>query len=207
MAVTVFALWALIVAAGYSYGFWYEMTPTPTHVGPHQWPADSKCILASDRPTLLMFVHPRCPCSRSSMNELAVLMACCRERVDASVVFFRPSSAPDDWVKTDLWESADRIPGVVVRQDVGGAEQRRFGALVSGETFLFVPSGELVFHGGITASRGHAGDNRGRSAVEARVLERPSPLATTPVFGCELESPGSLGRACLPTDRLNEAER
>jgi hypothetical protein len=72
----------------------------------------------------------------------------------------------------------------VPRVDVGGTEHRRFGARVSGEVYLFQTDGQLVFHGGITAGRGHAGDNLGRSAVESFLREGVLPPETTPVFGC-----------------------
>jgi hypothetical protein len=189
-ATTVLAvvLWSLAIAAGTVYGFWYETTPAATDAVPHRWPTDTTCVLSADRPTLLMFVHPRCPCSRASLNELAVLMTRCRGRADVQVLYFKPRSASEDWARTDLWESAARIRGVVPRVDVDGAEHRRFLARVSGEVFLFLPNGELAFHGGITAGRGHAGDNEGRIALESFLLHRRVSAGRTPVFGCELEA-------------------
>jgi len=196
--VLAFALWGLAVAAGSFYGFWYEITPAETDVALAGWPAGSACVLAADRPTLLMFVHPRCPCSRSSVSELAVLIARCQDRMDAQVLFYKAPASPEDWATTDLWHSAARIPGVVPRVDVAGAERRLFGASVSGEVFLFQPGGELSFHGGITAGRGHAGDNQGRSALESILLNRHSPSTTAPVYGCALESPTSLQQNTPP---------
>jgi hypothetical protein len=57
---------------------------------------------------------------------------------------------------------------------------------------LYDAAGRLRFSGGITAARGHAGDNLGRSAI-VELLEGDSPTATaTPVFGCSLlEAHGS----------------
>jgi hypothetical protein len=119
-----------------------------------------------------------------------------------------PQSLPADWAKTDLWETAASIPGVMPRLDLEGAEQQRFAARVSGEVFLYLPDGVLAFHGGITAGRGHSGDNQGRSALEGLLLNHVSQTRATPVFGCELEppelkppassAPGSSGKSPIP---------
>ncbi len=182
-------LWSLAIGWGFLFGFWYEITPTETGDVVKHWPADSGLVLSRELPTLLMFVHPRCPCSRASLSELSLLMADCQGTVNVEVLFFQPDSISEDWVKTDLWDSAAGIPGVIPQSDPAGNEHRRFGVRVSGEVFLFLPSGELAFHGGITAGRGHSGDNQGRDALEAFLGQQSLPTASTPVFGCELECP------------------
>jgi hypothetical protein len=117
-------------------------------------------------------------------------MTHCRNRVAVHVVFFQPHCVAADWARTDLWDSAASIPGVAPRLDLDGTEHEEFDARVSGEVFLYLPGGRLVFHGGITASRGHAGDNGGRLALESFLDRHNLPLASTPVFGCELRSTG-----------------
>ena len=78
------------------------------------------------------------------------------------------------------------IPGVRVLVDVDGREAARFGARTSGTVLVYSPHGALLFAGGITASRGHSGDNLGRDAV-VTILDRGQPDRTaTPVFGCPL---------------------
>lgn len=92
----------------------------------------------------------------------------------------------DEWVKTDLWHAAAAIPGVQVNVDHEGEEARLFQAVTSGQTLLYDSEGGLVFQGGITLSRGHAGDNPGRDAIES-LLKQKIPSATSPpVFGCAL---------------------
>ena len=138
------------------------------------------------RHTLLMFVHPKCPCSRSSLSELARLMMSCAKQVDARVYFFQPAGQPDDWSHTDLWNSAARIPGVSVARDVDGQHALSMQAETSGQVFLFDPQRKMVFRGGITAGRGHEGDNYGRTAVENIVLHNHAERSMTPVFGCTI---------------------
>jgi hypothetical protein len=51
-----------------------------------------------------------------------------------------------------------------------------------------------MFSGGITASRGHQGDNAGRAAITSLVLgEAHGPeLLRSPVYGCQLFDNGEL---------------
>ena len=171
----------------------YSFAPGRAGGVPARWPAASRITLATNRPTLIMFAHPRCPCTRASLGELARLLANCPGPLAAQVWFVKPVGTAADWTNTDLWASAARIPGVTVHCDEAGREARRFGADTSGQTVLFNQSGELRFHGGITIARGHFGDNPGANAVQALVNQQPTELIETPVFGCSL-----LAEACRP---------
>jgi hypothetical protein len=88
-----------------------------------------------------------------------------------------------------MWHQAASIPEVQVHCDEAGVEARRFGAFTSGQAFLFSCRGEMLFRGGITESRGHVGDNRGREAMVSLLRDGSVPRATTPVFGCPLFGP------------------
>jgi hypothetical protein len=85
-----------------------------------------------------------------------------------------------------LRRSAAEIPGVSVLSDPDGAEARRFGAQTSGHTLLFDHTGRLLFSGGITQSRGHAGDNAGESAIVSLINTQAADQTKTQVFGCSL---------------------
>jgi hypothetical protein len=133
-----------------------------------------------------MLVHPHCPCSRASIGELALIMAQSQGRLAAYILFLKPEGFADHWEKTDLWQSAAAIPGVKPIADQDGVEARRFHATTSGQTVLYDAEGRLLFSGGITIARGHAGDNAGRSAIVSLVNTRIAEQAETPVFGCPL---------------------
>ena len=180
------ALWLFMVVAGLSVLWNYENTPGVAAQPPAAWPADSQIQRAPDRATLVMLVHPHCPCSRASMSELAKLMAHTQGRLTAYVLFLKPAGFSDDWEKTDLWRSAASIPGVNAIVDDEGNEARRFHAVTSGQTVLYDVTGRLVFSGGITGARGHAGDNAGRSAIVSLVNVGSADRAETFVFGCPL---------------------
>ncbi|MDB5332995.1 MAG: hypothetical protein JWP03_4146 [Phycisphaerales bacterium] len=180
--------WAAAVAFGTSRLWTYESTPGSPARPPIAWPADSHVVPQSGLPTLVLFAHPHCPCSRATVGELAKLMTDCRGKLTATVLVLRPQGVKEGWERTDLWNSAAAIPGVSVVSDAAGTESRRFGAVTSGQVLLFAADGRLLFSGGITESRGHSGDNAGRSAVAALVLGtgRAAQPASAPVYGCPL---------------------
>jgi len=135
---------------------------------------------------LVVFAHPQCPCSRATIEELARIVACCSPKMETTVLFYAPSTMPRGWTKTDLWDSAVAIPGVRVLDDAEGSTARRFGVHTSGQTLLYDASRHLVFNGGITAFRGHSGDNDGRDEIVALLRGETPPRRGTPVFGCAL---------------------
>jgi len=113
-------------------------------------------------------------------------MARAQKKVGAYVLFYVPAGEPDTWARTDLWKSAADIPGVRVHEDREGAYSKMFGAYTSGQTFLYDPAGRLLFNGGITASRGHSGDNAGRDGIISLLTGEALAHTVTPAFGCSL---------------------
>ena len=124
-------------------------------------------------------------------------MAHSQGKLCSHVLFLQPAGQRPDWVETDLWRSAEAIPGVKVHADWNGAEARRFHAGTSGQTVLY-DAGRLLFAGGITAGRGHSGDNPGRDAVMALLAAPTGTGARTPVYGCGLSDKNSSCRIRTP---------
>ncbi len=135
-----------------------------------------------------MFLHPQCACSRATLGELAVLMRRTGGQLRAEVKFVLPEGESEEWVEGDLWRSAQDISGVTVSIDQNGEDAATFGAETSGATLVYDQAGALVFSGGITAARGHFGDNIGRLSIE-KWVEEGEGISETPVFGCPLVSP------------------
>lgn len=198
-------LWVTLVGVGIYTMLDYEFTPGESGTPPQQWPAAASVELDSTQPTLLMFIHPHCPCTRASIRELSLLLSNCGNQVRTHVVFVQPDGTSEDWAQTDLWTSVGRLPGVERVVDLNNQLTTTFAMRTSGEVLLYTPQGSLQFHGGLTASRGHQGENVGRSTLTAllqqanpssnlslsgstpRVLsqDQPSP-AKTLAFGCPL---------------------
>lgn len=192
--VTIVAGWAAAVISG-TVGLWhYEAAAGAPADPPTQWPADTQVSRRPGLPSLVLLIHPHCPCTRATIGELAKLMTDCNGKLTTTVLVLHPAGTPKGWEKTDLWSSAASIPGVSVLSDENGAESRRFAAATSGQALLYGADGRLLFAGGITESRGHSGDNAGRSAITSLVLGGSSHLSSaahTPVYGCPLFDPSS----------------
>ncbi len=180
------ALWLSAVLAGTGIFWRHANSAGDAGKAPASWPAASSLVRPAKRKTLVMFAHPQCPCTRASIGELALLMARSGGELDAFVVFLEPDGVADEWTHTGIVENAKHIPGVTVLFDKGGREAGLFGAATSGRTDLFDASGRLLFSGGITAARGHAGDNAGRDAIVELTSTGKAQRACTPVFGCAL---------------------
>lgn len=164
----------------------YSGTPGAVGEPPRHWPATSQIQRDPQHATLIMVAHPRCPCTRASLGELARLMAQCQGRLTAYVILPIPAGAAGDWEQTDLWRSARIIPGVTALCDPGSVQARSFGVETSGHTLLYDTRGRLIFSGGITESRGHEGDNAGHSAIVDLLVQGSADISASPVFGCPL---------------------
>ena len=187
--------WLLAAGIGFVWILNYQSTSGAAGIAPEHWPTGTQITLDSQRDTLVMFAHPQCPCTRASMEELNRLLARTEGKVVVQVFFFKPDKFSGDWVHSDLWKSAAAIPGVVVREDPNGAQARLFGAETSGDVLLYDTHGRLLFNGGITGSRGHAGDNAGENTIIARLQGQEASLKQTPVYGCSL-----LGKCEMPME-------
>jgi hypothetical protein len=176
-----------MVTAGFALLAREEFTPVTATAITAAFPADSSLQHAADKPTLLLFLHPRCPCSHATVRELDELLAQTQgEGIAVTIVFVIPSGVAPGWEQGDLWNAANALPGVRVVRDIDGVESLRFHVKGSGHALLYDQTGRLVFSGGITPSRGHEGDNRGRSAIVDYIRTGHTVVNQTPVFGCSL---------------------
>lgn len=182
------AAWTVALVLGGRALLSYESTPGQVGAIPVGWPRTSRVPPPFDRDVLVMLAHPRCPCTHASMAELAKIMARVQGKLTAYVLFLKPTGSGLDWDETNLYQSAEAIPGVTVISDIDGAEAKRFGAKTSGHTLLFAADGRVLFSGGITELRGHEGDNAGEDAVISLVSKNSAGHKRTSVFGCSLFS-------------------
>jgi len=195
-------LWLGLVCYGFQALLVYGARPGPQVSPQSKWPEKTALHLNTDSYTLVMFLHPQCPCSNATVTELSLLLAHCRS-IKANVLFIRPKEFAPGWEKSILWTRVSNIPGAQAMVDVDGRERNLFAAETSGQCALYDRDGLLRFSGGITGSRGHEGDNRGLSQIEAIVDRQEtagSSITTGPTFGCPLrnnalEAAGT--KACL----------
>jgi hypothetical protein len=116
-------------------------------------------------------------------------MTRCAGKLKATVCFFDPEAEPAEWTQSALWQAAAAIPGVEIVADHDRRIAAQFGSSTSGQVHLFDREGRRIFSGGITAARGHAGENPGRNYVVALTRGEVCAATPTPVFGCSLLEP------------------
>lgn len=179
-------LWLLFLAGGWYALLRQEFTPGPGDSGPEHWPSRTDLARDPARMTLVLYALRNCPCTRATLSELAEIKARAAEQVSVHIVLVCPEEVRDDRVGADIEALAESLPGVQVRIDAEGREARRFGARTSGQVFLYDRDGQLLFSGGITDSRGHAGESVGRRTIVACLQEGVRERKKTLVYGCPL---------------------
>lgn len=184
--------WLSVTISGTVYLARYENTPAESKASyPAVFPAKSRIKPQKDNPTLIFFAHPKCPCTRASLNELNRLMTDLRGKLQIYFVFMKPSGADENWAKTDLVKTAGLIPNSQIIIDENETETGIFNARTSGLILLYDAPGNLRYEGGITSSRGHEGESAGRRAIYRIVTQNSNSTAEAPVFGCPLSSKDS----------------
>lgn len=187
MKVTVLiAIWLTTIGFGFAQLWWYGAEPGPRVQVPHR--IDVNGQVRADAPHLMLFLHPKCPCSRATVRQLERVLALHGRDMTCDVHFGVPDGEPVEWGRTDIIESVEQIPGVVTHADPGGRLAERFGVRTSGHVLLY--DGErLVFSGGITPARGHEGACAGLESIDSFFRADPIVARETDVFGCPLVLP------------------
>lgn len=179
-------IWIALSASGFTALNYFSQSPGTHGSTPAIWPPQSQIQLALDQPTLIFFAHPKCSCTRASLNELISLISKSKNPFVTKIVFYEPPESNEGWHQTNLWKTANSIPNVDVIMDFSGREAQLFDVKTSGHTVFYSQTGHLLFSGGITASRGHEGDNVGKSSLLELLKGNFQSTRFTQTFGCNL---------------------
>ncbi|MBL8787996.1 MAG: RedB protein [Deltaproteobacteria bacterium] len=186
----VFAAWLAFLGGGFALLASYSTTAGARGTTPTEWPQESALPHDPGAPAIVLFLHPRCPCSRATLTELEEILAKTQERrPEVVVVFAAPREVGPAFVEGELWSRVRAMPGVRPWVDVGEVEAHRFGAETSGHLVVYGPDLALRFSGGITPTRGHVGPNPGERAVVAALDASDGGAVAASVFGCPLDGP------------------
>jgi hypothetical protein len=192
-----FAAWSLALCAGWWWMMSFQFTSEAAGEGllTLKWPAASKLRHTRNHSTLVLFLHPRCPCSRASLTELEGLFAKLKQEQialpDVNIVATVPEIHSDEWTEAETLRRAAQLPGACVFIDSSGHEAKRFGAVTSGTVIYFDARDRRLYTGGVTIARGLEGQNAGLDAIESLLRGKPALETNIPVFGCRL---------CLPPE-------
>lgn len=176
--------WIAALIGGFAILLHYSMRAGPSRSAPAA--LAGAAARASGRFELAVFLHPQCPCSRATVDELARIAERSGDRLHVRAWFVADRALGEAWTRAALWERAQRIPGIELAEDFGAAKAMSMGAETSGTVLLYAPDGRLAYSGGITRARGHAGDNPGADAVVDLVHGRAVERNEFEVFGCSL---------------------
>lgn len=184
-------IWGSTLIAGYCFLVDYHLTPgDQSSNSPTQWPSRS-LELKSDAPTLVVAVHPQCWCTRASLVEIQRILTLYKKNLHVYALVYSPKEHEQDpsWGNSFTMNALNNLSNVTIIQDIEGAQAQVFHLLTSGHTQLYNPSGQLLFSGGVTESRGHEGKNRSTDKILTLLHGEASTLQESPVFGCPLCSP------------------
>src|SRR5262245_56961175 len=106
--------WSVCAGLGLAKMLTYELTPAPAAAAPASWPPSAAVDRDPSCPTLVLFLHPHCPCSRATLAELERLIATSNGRFALRIVFVPPEGTSDAWNGTALYRAAEKIPYAVV---------------------------------------------------------------------------------------------
>lgn len=189
MKVVFITLWILSVTAGSAWLWSYELTAGRKGDAPLRWESSPQLVLDGNRHNLVISLHPHCPCSRATVEELSRILAHTGARLKVHALLFAPEDAAPEWFESALVDRLLKLPHTAISTDVAGRHAAARGALTSGDAQLYAPDETLIFHGGVTIARGHAGDSPGSAAVIAAVnnsVPEERAAVKTPVYGCQL---------------------
>lgn len=174
--------WGVAAVAGSVLLWSYKLAPGAVGAVPATWPAASELPRTAGRATVVLFAHPRCPCTRASLAELAELAEELGPDVDVVIAAAAYAGVGDT---EDFATLVARVPRARRVADPRRREAQRFGAHTSGQVVVYGRGGELLFSGGITDARGHAGASAGRARI-VELLAGRAARRHAPVFGCDL---------------------
>jgi hypothetical protein len=148
----------------------------------------SQLFRSGEKQILIVAVHPRCPCTRATVSELAKIIAHAKNNIDLKALVYIPSDATREWTDTSSIGRLREL-GFAIILDPKGKIAEQLGAETSGHVLLYRQNGELALSGGITAGRGHEGDNPAKDRL-LRALEAAehSPTIFTAIYGCSLDN-------------------
>jgi hypothetical protein len=198
-------MWAAAVGAGWCALLRYDYATSDLAPGSQltSWPEDSQLPRRAGNPSIIVFLHPKCPCSPATLTELERVFTLATvegRQTQVLIVPVTPPNADASWTDTDVVRRAAELADAEVWFDRGGLEAARFGAHDSGTILYFDAAGRRRFSGGITIARGQEGISASGAALAKIMSQQLDAAPASPAFGCRLFQPRTLvNRPASPT--------
>ncbi len=189
ITVTAIAIWLILTALVYARMMRFDTQPGVEAIRiPARWPSDlaspAGLHLADQKLTLVVFLHPKCTCSSSTLAQIAKLQAQFPEKFATELVLWTPLNAESSWTLLPPPEHGT-LTNYQVVLDPGGQLSKRFDAHTSGQTYIYDVIGQLRFAGGLTSYRANSEDGPAYSSL-TKVIQGADAPKKLPVYGCSL---------------------
>lgn len=180
------------VACLFWYNEWKYQLPTPVPAGYKAVPNGTKIDLADSvlnrhqRPVLVHFFNPSCPCSRFNVNVFAGLVRKYQSRVDFAVVLVTGNTA---YNAADFESKYGLHVPVLHDQTLAG----RCGVYSTPQAVVLDQNHRLYYRGNYNSSRYCINESTSfaRIALDSVLTHVPAPffdIAATRSYGCSLQS-------------------
>lgn len=166
---------------------WTERQPGQAATPPATLPQEIVSSRTPGRSTVIVAIHPQCPCTRATIANLESAWKDAAPGCDLVALVYTPDGRPAEWSNTDSVKRATSLQGARRIDDPNGQTSAALGIATSGQVLVYDADGRLRFAGGITPSRGHEGACASLETFRAAIAGTPhgQPQAAT-VFGCSL---------------------
>jgi hypothetical protein len=180
--------WITAMATGFHRMASYETTPGPLGAPPVSWPTSSRLSRIEGVPNVFMAVHPRCPCTRSSLTILGEIAQRSPAGSSIRLLVYRPMVAGPGWDDPPLpARAASTVLETVA--DPGGTEAERFGLATSGAVIAFDALGLWQITGGLNTTRGRTEISGGGLALLAILDHKEPQIHEAKAYGCPVRAP------------------
>lgn len=164
----------------------YEHAPGAIAGRRLRWPEESRLASDTQNGTLVMFLHPYCPCSRGGLRSLERVLSQLQRKPKCYFLFAPLPSSREEEERGENRRMAASLSRSGTMTDDGEFEAICFDAKTSGYILYYDPAGNLRFRGGVLAERGSARTNAFEHALVEAIRDPRYPVVHTPVFGCPL---------------------
>ena len=181
------SVWLIAISTGLYFLYQYQNKNGELGTSSSHWIESSNIHFEENKNNVLMFLHPYCPCSRASLNELAKILSHKIKPSTVKIILAKPESKDSNWVYESPLYKITKELNFQSLIDKNSHESKLFEAKTSGLVLIFNKDKKLMFRGGITDSRGHEGDNKGaQKALTILQSISSQSLEEFFVFGCEI---------------------
>lgn len=150
------------------------------------WPNETRIEHDDENFNLVVFVNPRCPCSRNISDHVTFAVASTENLPAVTFAVHCPDGEPDRSAYDDTWQRIEESGVHGIFWDRGGIEAERFNVSSSGHCLLFDKNRHLLFSGGLVADKNGMPSPQGIAALRAHLSEGGNKADEFPVVGCPI---------------------